>query len=81
MTDAEFVSYKNKIRTELTKFETNRSRGDIIKDIRKYVNASLDNELQNPAIKPFFYHPDGTPRKTVSIPRNLIGKKGNKTIK
>lgn len=58
MTDAEFVSYKNKIRTELTKFETNRSRGDIIKDIRKYVNASLDNELQNPQIKPFFYHPD-----------------------
>lgn len=58
MTDAEFVSYKNKIRTELTKFETNRSRGDIIKDIRKYVNASLNNELKNPQIKPFFYRPD-----------------------
>lgn len=58
MTDAEFIDYKNKIRTELTKFETNRLRGDIIKDIRKYVNESLDNELQNPAIKPFFYHPD-----------------------
>ena len=58
MIDAEFVSYKNKIRTELTKFETNRSRGDIIKDIRKYVNESLDNELENPQIKPFFYHPD-----------------------
>lgn len=58
MTDDEFVSYKNKIRTELTKFETNRSRGDIIKDIRKYVNESLDNELENPQIKPFFYRPD-----------------------
>ena len=72
MTDAEFISYKNKIRTQMTQFETNRSRGDIIRDIRKYVNASLDNELQAPAIKPFFYHPDGTPRKTVSIPRNLL---------
>lgn len=72
MTDAEFIDYKNKIRTELTKFETNRSRGDIIKDIRKYVNKSLDNELQNPAIKPFFFHSDGTPRKTVSITGNLL---------
>ena len=72
MTDAEFIDYKNKIRTQMTQFETNRSRGDIIRDIRKYVNASLDNELQAPAIKPFFYHPDGTPRKTVSIPRNLL---------
>lgn len=58
MTDEEFVSYKNKIRTQMTQFETNRSRGDIIRDIRKYVNASLDNELENPAIKPLFYHPD-----------------------
>ena len=72
MTDAEFIDYKNKIRTQMTQFETNRSRGDIIKDIRKYVNASLDNELQNPQIKPFFYHPDGTPRKTVSIPGDLL---------
>ena len=72
MTDEEFINFKNKIRTQMTQFETNRSRGDIIRDIRKYVNVSLDNELQNPAIKPFFYHPDGTPRKTVSIPRNLL---------
>ena len=72
MTDEEFVDFKNKIRTQMTQFETNRSRGDIIRDIRKYVNASLDNELQNPQIKPFFYHADGTPRKTVSIPRNLL---------
>ena len=58
MTDEEFVSYKNKIRTQMTQFETNRSRGDIIRDIRKYVNASLDNELENTAIKSLFYHPD-----------------------